>query len=104
MLDTIKIITPICTAIIGWCVASLKRDRKEQKAISNGVGVLLRSRLIDLHERYVIEAQPCSIDVKQEADGIYVAYHELGLNGMGTELHRQILEAHIKTNNKGVEQ
>ena len=41
-----------------------------------------------------------SIEDKRTAEDVYTAYHDLGGNGVGTEMIQQIREAHIKGEEK----
>ena len=63
-------------------------------AMREGMIVLLRQKLIDIHEKWVIEQGYVPVEIKRQADDIYRAYHTLGGNGTGTELRREILAAH----------
>ena len=89
----------LATALLGMVIGRLgtlvKRARGQDKAMKDGMCVLLRARLIELHERYVEQGEPCPVDVKSEADQTYAAYHSLGGNGTGTHLHEEIMDAHI---------
>jgi hypothetical protein len=82
-------------ALAGFLVSLLRRQFGREKALAKGMSVLLRGRLVDIHRRYVVEGKPCTVDVKEEADEVYAAYHGLGGNGTGTHLHDEIMEAHI---------
>lgn len=64
------------------------------RALIGGVRALLRADLNRIHTEYVQTGRPVNLALKDEADDIYAAYHALGGNGVGSELHRQILEAH----------
>ena len=67
-------------------------DREQNRAV---LGELLFYRLEDLHRRYVIQGYPCSAAYKQQVDRVYRHYHdELGLNGPGTHMYDEIMEAH----------
>lgn len=91
------LVTTILSGVVGFLVALLRRQFGREKALAKGMRMLLRVRLIDIHQRYVVEEQPCPVDVKEEADEVYDAYHGLGGNGTGTHLHDEIMDAHIST-------
>lgn len=67
-------------------------------ALVRGVRALLRADLNRIHTNYVQVGRPVDLTLKDEADDIYSAYHALGGNGVGSELHRQILAAHAAAN------
>lgn len=98
--------TTIMGTVIGWLLNGFKtkavqlhekteqeeRERQQNRAV---LGELLFYRLEDLHRRYVVEGHPCSAADKQQVDDVYHHYHdELGLNGPGTHMYNEIMEAH----------
>lgn len=100
------VVTTVMGTIIGWLLNAIKtntgqlynmsrcehEERVQNRAI---LGELLFYRLEDLHRRFVIEGRPCSAADKQQVDDIYRHYHdELGLNGPGTHMYNEIMEAH----------
>ena len=86
--------------VAGWVAGYSRSHRDKSQAIEDGIMVLLRARLIDIHVRYVENDEPCPVNVKDEADDVYKAYHALKGNGTGTHLYNEIMDAHIA---KGVE-
>lgn len=99
-------VTTAMGAAIGWLLNAIKtntahlRDasrREHEERVQNRaiLGELLFYRLEDLHRRFVIEGYPCSAAEKQQVDRVYRHYHdELGLNGPGTHMYEEIMEAH----------
>ena len=92
--------------VLGWLLSGVRtktkqlhekteqeeREREQNRAV---LGELLFYRLEDLHRRYVIQGYPCSAADKQQVDQVYRHYHEeLGLNGTGTHMYDEIMEAH----------
>lgn len=84
------LVTSSLGAVGGVVVATHRRNR----AMEHGMTAILRQQLIELHRIWVIERGYAPVEIKEQADDIYEAYSGLGGNGTGTELHRQILEAH----------
>lgn len=74
------------TFFITKCKGGLKRE----KALEEGVKCLLRSKLIDYHDKY-IERGYCPIYVKESARRSYDAYHNLGGNGVITKLFQDLM-------------
>ena len=93
----------VITAIISCCVsfflggiltfvtARLKGVRKREKALQDGVESLLRSQLIEYHDKYT-DRGFCPIYAKEAARRSYEAYHALGGNGVITSLYEEIME------------
>ncbi|MFT8358563.1 hypothetical protein [Bifidobacterium aquikefiri] len=91
------LVTTVLGGLVGFLISFLHRSMNRDKAFTQGMRVLLRARLIDIHEKYVEHDDLCPVNVKEEADEVYTAYHELGGNGTGTHLHEEIMDAHISS-------
>lgn len=99
-------VTTVMGTVIGWLLSAIKtntaqlcnisrREHEERAQNRAMLGELLFYRLEDLHRRFVVEGNPCSAAEKQQVDDIYRHYHdELGLNGPGTHMYNEIMEAH----------
>ena len=91
------------TAAIQWAVpaalaalaAALMRLYRVMDSMQEGTRTMLRSRLVDLHERYVVSGAGCPDWVKQEATQVYSAYHGMGGNGTGTHYYTEIIDAPV---------
>ena len=100
------IVTTVIGTLIGWLLngfktkASQLHEKTQQEEVEREqnrkmLGELLFYRLEDLHHRYVVQGNPCSAADKQHVDDVYHHYHdELGLNGPGTHMYNEIMEAH----------
>lgn len=94
----------LARAAVQWAVpvvlaalaASLMRLYKVMDAMQEGTRTMLRSRLVDLHERYVVSGRGCPDWVKREATQVYDAYHGMGGNGTGTHYYEEIISAPIR--------
>lgn len=97
---------PVVTAVIGYLGASLRasrrreRDREERReaehrAYSEGLRVLLKERLYDMHETYVVRAAPMPYEAKERLESVYGAYHALGGNGTGTHVYEELMAAYV---------
>ena len=99
-------LTSAIGALVGWLLNSVRtrtrqlrektdQEREEREQNRAVLGELLFYRLEDLHRRYVIQGYPCSAADKQQVDRVYRHYHdELKLNGPGTHMYDEIMEAH----------
>ena len=100
------IVTTTMGTLIGWLLNGLRtstkklhehteQERREHIQNRSILGELLFYRLEDLHRYYVVQGNPCSAADKQQVDDIYHHYHdELGLNGPGTHMYNEIMDAH----------
>lgn len=97
---------PATTAVVAWLGASLRAARRrererderreaEHRAYSEGMRVLLKERLYDMHERYVVHGEPMPYGAKEREESIYRAYHALRGNGTGTHLHEELMAAYV---------
>lgn len=97
---------PVATALIAWLGASLRAARRrsaehdsrrdaEHHALIEGMREILKDKLYDMHERYVVGGEPMSYEAKERADSLYHAYHSLGGNGVGTHIHDELIAAYV---------
>lgn len=97
MQTILELIAPLMLASLwAWTINALNRQKQEMGALKCGVRTTLRSRLVDLHAKYVVTGAGCPQWVKDEAEDVYLSYHTLGGNGVGTQLYTEILQAHTK--------
>lgn len=92
------IISAIISCVVSFFVgggltaifAKVKGIAKREKALGEGVQSLLRSQLIEYHDKYT-ERGYCPVYAKEAARRSYEAYHELGGNGVITKLYNDII-------------
>lgn len=82
----------VATALISWLLKRLDRPTAEGRALQT----LLFLKLKAVHREMVEKGGVCPIDVKEDAEKIYRSYHELGGNGLGTQIIEDIRSAHVK--------
>lgn len=96
LLQTYTVALPIVlTALMGYVVWILKRQKKDRDANSRGTMLLLRVQIIEYHDKYVREGIIPSY-AYENFDEMYQAYHELGGNGMITKMYKEVQELHLK--------
>lgn len=96
LLETYSIALPIVlTALMGYIVWLLKKQKKDRDANSKGTMFLLRVQLIEYHDKYAILGAIPSYAYENFCE-MYAAYHELGGNGMITKMKEEIDELHLK--------
>lgn len=104
----ILVITALISSIVGGLVSQAKdtilllskrnRDTKKQEEYKQelrdaALRELMAGQLIDMHNRYVEQSVPMSIEDYERAEKIYHIYHDgFGGNGMGTLLYNEIVE------------
>ena len=94
----------LARAAIQWAVpaalaalaAALMRLYRVMDSMQEGTRTMLRSRLVDLHERYIVSGAGCPDWVKQEATQVYSAYHGMGGHGTGTHYYKEIIDAPVR--------
>lgn len=96
LIQTYNIALPIVlTALMGYVVWLLKKQKKDRDANSKGTMLLLRVQLIEYHDKYTALGEIPSY-AYQNFNEMYDAYHALGGNGMVTKMHEEIEELHLK--------
>lgn len=96
LLETYSIALPIVlTALMGYIVWLLKKQKKDRDANSKGTMLLLRVQLIEYHDKYTILGSIPSYAYENFCE-MYEAYHELGGNSMITKMKEEIDELHLK--------
>ncbi len=90
-------------ALVGAAVSGIKnisrRERQQEKAERDGVECLLRSQLLDFHDKYM-ERGYCPSHAKQVITDEYNAYHALGGNGLITRFYEDIMNLPDKADKK----
>lgn len=92
LLQTYTIALPI---LLGYIVWLLKRQKRDRDANGRGTMLLLRVQLIEYHDRYTREQHIPSYALENFIE-MYDAYHDLGGNGMVTEMYKEVLELEIR--------
>lgn len=96
LMETYSIAIPnVLTALMGYIVWLLKKQKKDRDANSKGTMLLLRVQLIEYHDKYTILGSIPSYAYENFCE-MYEAYHELGGNGMITKMKEEIDELHLK--------
>ena len=95
----IKVLDIVLTALMGYVVYLLKKQKKDRDANSKGTMLLLRVQLIEYHDKYMAQGDIPSYAYENFVE-MYESYHELGGNGMITKMYKEIQELHL-ANKKG---
>lgn len=89
----------VLTALLGYIVWLLKRQKRDRDANSKGTMMLLRVQLIEYHDKYMELGKIPSYAYDNFCE-MYDAYHSLGGNGMITKMYDEIQELHLGKGNK----
>lgn len=76
---------------LAYVATKTKGVFKRERALGDGLQSLLRSQLIDYHDKYVARGY-CPVYVKEVVTHSYEAYHELGGNGVITGLYEEVMK------------
>ena len=78
-------------ALTGYLGGTVKRLTARDRAIEQGIGIILRRQLMEDYEAYVINGHPLTAERRREIDQCWDAYHEgLGLNGSGGKAYEAL--------------
>lgn len=77
--------------IIGYLAERLKKVKSENKAIADGVQVLLLSQIHSDYEHYVVLHEHMTVSDKEVHERTFAAYEALGGNGVAKSMHEEIM-------------
>ena len=98
LLQTYLVALPIIlTALMGYIVWLLKKQKRDRDANSKGTMLLLRVQLIEYHDKYMRIGEIPSY-AYENFNEMYNAYHDLGGNGMVTHMKEEIDQLHFNKN------
>lgn len=97
------LVSTVVSSVVTASIVYFKTLRKKNKALQNGLQSLLRSDIIRKHEKYT-EQNFCPIYAKDALRREYEAYHDLGGNGVITDLYNDILALPEAPQNKKTEE
>ena len=89
------VVNPLLVAGVGYIIKILTDNRKNNKAASRGIMLLLRQRIMQLHKKFVTNGEPMSHDDYDDIVETYNTYKELGGNLMIDKLFHEIDEIRI---------
>lgn len=96
LMQTYLVALPIIlTALMGYIVWLLKKQKRDRDANSKGTMLLLRVQLIEYHDKYMQLGEIPSY-AYENFNEMYDTYHKLGGNGMVTKMKQEIEELHLK--------
>lgn len=82
-------------ATTGFILTKVKKDRKKEKAIEQGVQALLRNELIRRYREYETKGEVSILD-KENLEHMYEEYINLGGNGTVKKMYEEMVELPTK--------
>lgn len=83
-------VAAIFGVVTGYLGGKVKRLTARDRAIEQGIGVILRRQLMEDYEAHVINGEPLTMEQRREIDECWAAYSGLGLNGTGRRAYEAI--------------
>lgn len=86
-------------ALLGWMLSNRRMEKekadKESELVKSALRALLRSELMRTHHQAVRDGYASTVD-KEVMERTYCSYHQLGGNGIATNLHDEMMELPTK--------
>ena len=92
---TSYLVTAILGALLGFISTKLKKNRKKEKAIEEGVQALLRNELVRRYREYEAKGEMSILD-KENMEAMFIQYQNLGGNGTVKHLMDDLLQLPTK--------
>lgn len=89
------LIPTILGTVSGFILTKLKKSRKKEKAVEQGVQALLRNELIRRYREYEIKGEISILD-KENLEHMYEEYINLGGNGTVKKMYEDLIELPTK--------
>lgn len=81
-------------ALLGWMLSNRRvekeKDDEESELVKSALRALLRSELMRTHHQAVRDGYASTVD-KEIMERTYQSYHQLGGNGIATNLHDEVI-------------
>lgn len=94
----LMLLQAIVTIIVGYVGIKLKKreaekekEREESKAIKNGIRAVLRDRILQAYNHFS-RLGKIQVEELENISNMYIAYHNLGGNGVVTSIYNRVLE------------
>lgn len=92
------LVPTVLAAIAGYLTGKVQRITARDKAMEQGMCVLLRGEITRAYQRHIIDQKPMTVECRRQIDEIWTAYHDLGGNGMGKSMYEELCEIKIGAN------
>lgn len=78
-------------AVLGYLAKKIRSINKENEAVKAGMQAMLRDRMIQSYNHYFYDKGYMPIYAKQSFENVYNAYHNLGVNGVMTDIKNKVM-------------
>lgn len=92
------LVPTVLAAVAGYLTGKVQRITARDKAMEQGMCVLLRGEITRAYQRHIIDQKPMTVECRRQIDEIWVAYHDLGGNGVGKSMYEELCEIKIGAN------
>lgn len=92
------LVPTVLAAVAGYLTGKVQRITARDKAMEQGMCVLLRGEITRAYQRHIIDGKPMTVECRRQIDEIWTAYHDLGGNGMGKSMYEELCEIKIGAN------
>ena len=94
----LMLLQAVVTIIVGYVGIKLKKreaekekEREESEAIKNGIRAVLRDRILQAYNHFS-RIGKIQIEELENISNMYIAYHNLGGNGVVTSVYNKVLQ------------
>lgn len=94
----LMLLQAVVTIIVGYVGIKLKKreqekekEREESEAIKNGIRAVLRDRILQAYNHFS-RVGKIQIEELENVSNMYIAYHNLGGNGVVTSIYNKVLQ------------
>ena len=94
----LMLLQAVVTLIVGYVGIKLKKreaekekEREESEAIKNGIRAVLRDRILQAYNHFS-RIGKIQIEELENISNMYIAYHNLGGNGVVTSVYNKVLQ------------
>jgi len=94
----LMLLQAVATIVVGYVGIKLKKreaekdkEREESEAIKNGIRAVLRDRILQAYNHFSAKGK-IHIEELENISNMYIAYHNLGGNGVVTSIYNRVLK------------
>lgn len=78
-------------ALVGFLAERLRKVKQENRAIADGVQVLLLTQIQSDYEHFIVLEEHMTVNDKEVHERTFAAYEALGGNGVAKGMHEEIM-------------
>lgn len=81
--------------VIGAVTGAYKAQKSQKTAANKAQKLLIKMELKRLHKSICVDREGCDLTDKEDATQLYESYRELGGNGTGESMYKDIMKAEV---------